>query len=309
MSNHQLNNQTVANNQGWITGAKIGIFVTILYFILIELDLPVGDFNGFFLFLSCWTFVFWLKYKKEWKFSLSQELKKAWWIEWTVGIFPLVFVFFLARGFIVEPFKIPSGSMEPLFQSGDVLLVNKFYYDFKIPVLNKTLIKNNEVEKGNVIIFKFPPNPQIYYVKRVVATPGDEIQYTFATKELKINGVVVQKNYLKDSTEYDTGDKVSLYNEKLGKINHIIQIKNEQSQLIIPTFKNYPNDSSCVHNDEKMICIIPKGFYFAMGDNRDNSLDSRFWGFVPENNIIGRPQAILFNFHALSRIKWLSGNY
>ena len=296
-------------NENWIKAAHICMWISIFYFVCIFSGIPVGDFNYLFFFISLWTLVFWIKNKVVWQKEsfykeLMNEKEKIWWIEWTAGIFPLIFIFFLVRGFIIEPFKIPSGSMEPTFISGDIILVNKFYYNFKTPVFNIHIKKNNPVKAGDVIVFKYPPAPNIYYIKRVVATPGDKIEYFFQTRQLNINDKTVSLSFQKNAKEYDSKEDVSIYKEKLYETSHLIQLKLSKKDIIIPTFEGFLNKENCIFSLEKLVCSIPQGYYFAMGDNRDNSLDSRFWGFVPENNIIGHPQAILINFSNFARFIW-----
>lgn len=296
-------------NNIWIKSAHILMWLSIFYFLCIFSGLPVGDFNYLFFFVSLWTLVFWVKNKTAWKKEfyykdLMNENEKLWWIEWTAGIFPLIFIFFIVRGFIVEPFKIPSGSMEPMFISGDIILVNKFYYNFKTPVFNINIKNNNSVKAGDVIVFKYPPDPNIYYIKRVVATPGDKIEYFFQTRQLNINNKTVVSSFQKTAKEYETKESVSIYKEKFSDKSHLIQLNLGKKDIVIPTFEGFLNKENCTFNLEKLVCSIPQGYYFAMGDNRDNSLDSRFWGFVPENNIIGYPQAILLNFSNFTRFSW-----
>lgn len=296
-------------NNTWIKSAHVFMWLSIFYFLCIFSGLPVGDFNYLFFFISLWTFCFWLKNRTSWKKEkfyneLMNDKEKLWWIEWTAGIFPLIFIFFMVRGFVIEPFKIPSGSMEPTFISGDIILVNKFYYNFKTPVFNLTIKKNNSVKAGDVVVFKYPPDPNIYYIKRVVAIPGDTIEYFFQTRQLNINNKIVNLSFEKKAKEYDTKEDVSVYRESFSDISHLIQFKFGKKDIIIPTFEGFLNKESCTFSVEKIMCSIPQGYYFTMGDNRDNSLDSRFWGFVSENNIIGHPQAILLNFSNLSRFVW-----
>lgn len=274
------NLQTFENqNKAWKKYAIAGIYLTILYFFLIFINAPVGDYNHFFLFVSLWTSILWAIEKFKWQKENSYRehflKRRPWWIEWTSDIFPLVLIFFLFRGFIYEPFKIPSGSMEPTLYSGDIVLVNKFIYGIKSPVSKHKLINVENVKRGDIIVFKYPPNPQEYYIKRAVGMPGDKLEYVFQDKKLIINNKeIIHSQDMIENLE--------------GKL-HKIQLMQDNGQLNIPTFEGFLNKDSCLFNLKKMVCNIPQGYYFAMGDNRDNSLDSRFWGFVPLENIVGTP--------------------
>lgn len=271
-------------NKLWKNYAFIGINLTILYFLLIFFNFPVGNYNHFFFFVSLWTSVLWLVKRIKW---LKDELyinnflkKKIWWIEWTSDIFPLILVFFIFRGFVYEPFKIPSGSMEPTLYAGDIVLVNKFIYGIKSPLSNHKIINIKNINRGDIFIFKYPPNPNEYYIKRVIGIPTDKLEYLFQEKKLIINNKEITHS--------------SEMIENLEGKFHKIQLMKDSGQLNIPTFEGFLNKDNCTFNLQKMTCAIPQGYYFAMGDNRDNSLDSRFWGFVPLENIVGTPD-VAFN--------------
>jgi signal peptidase I len=216
-------------------------------------------------------------------------------VEYAKSFFPVILVVFFVRSFIVEPFKIPSGSMMPTLLAGDFILVNKFTYGLRVPILNQAFIEINQPKRGDVIVFHYPPAPSIDYIKRVVGLPGDSIRYQ--DKQLTINGEPV---VLQDGSEYEyvmSGLNVvtaKKYREKLGSVEHDI--------LIHDLMGNYDADSigGKFSNGEEV--IVPAGHYFAMGDNRDNSSDSRVWGFVPERNLVGKAFFIWMNFDEGSRI-------
>ncbi|SBS27846.1 Signal peptidase I [Marinomonas spartinae] len=183
--------------------------------------------------------------------------------------FGIIAVIFLVRSFVVEPFQIPSGSMLPTLKIGDFILVNKFDYGIRLPVLNTTLIKTTEPKRGDVIVFKYPRDPSINYIKRVVGLPGDHISYH--NKILKINGKLISKKFITNlpPSPDQNQEAVSLFKEDLDGTVHDIYNN------------HYPNP---LQGDY----VVPKGHYFVMGDNRDNSADSRVWGFVPESDLKGR---------------------
>jgi signal peptidase I len=276
------------NNKKWKLFAQTAIYITVAYFLLLFFNFPLGDYNFFFFFVSLWTGAIWLKEKFYWKKQASYltnfPKKKPYWIEWSSDIFPYVIVFFLIRGFIGEPFKIPSGSMEPTLYTGDIVLTNKFNYGIKSPLSSHTLVKRNDVKRGDVIVFKYPPSPNIYYIKRVIGLPGDKLEYYFQQKKLVINDKEIKRD-VTTSNNIDTG--LQYFIEHLEGKEHKIQLIKDEKPLAIPTGDGFLNKESCIFNLVKIECKIPNENYFAMGDNRDNSLDSRFWGFVPYGNITG----------------------
>jgi signal peptidase I len=217
-------------------------------------------------------------------------------VEYAKSFFPVILLVFIIRSFVAEPFKIPSGSMMPTLLAGDYILVNKFTYGLRLPVLNTVFLDINQPKTGDVAVFHFPPNPKIDYIKRIVGLPGDEIQYQ--NKRLTINGKPLEVTFLEDE-DYPNQDqsiiKAHRLQEQLGEIKHNILIYD------IPN-NRYQTDSlgDKLANGEKI--VVPEGQYFAMGDNRDNSSDSRVWGFVPDANLVGKAFFIWFNFDEFSRI-------
>ena len=216
-------------------------------------------------------------------------------VEYAKSFFPVILVVFLVRSFIVEPFKIPSGSMMPTLLAGDFILVNKFTYGLRVPILNNTFIEMKHPERGDVFVFHYPPDLSVDYIKRVVGLPGDKIRYQ--DKQLTINGqpLVVQNvgdyEYVMSGLNIMTAKQ---YREQLGAVQHDI--------LVHDVLGNYEADAigAKFANDEEV--VVPAGHYLAMGDNRDNSSDSRVWGFVPEGNLVGKAFFIWMNFDQGSRI-------
>ena len=227
-------------------------------------------------------------------------LVQPWWLDWTAGLFPVILAVFLLRSFLFEPFKIPSGSMVPTLTVGDLILVNKYHYGIRLPVINKKIADNHEVARGDVVVFRFPVDPRQDYIKRVVGLPGDEVAYL--NQQLFINGqpvatVAQGEHYDDDSLSY-----APLFTEKLGNVEHRIRVEPKRLGYYGPDPKTFPFAQNCRFVPEGLTCKVPAGHYFVMGDNRDNSLDSRFWGFVPDDNLVGKAFFVWMNFGNLGRI-------
>lgn len=229
----------------------------------------------------------------------QQLLAQPWWLDWTAGLFPVIFAVFVLRSFVVEPFRIPSGSMLPTLVVGDLILVSKFHYGIRLPVLHTEIVDNQPVRRGDVIVFRFPVDPRIDYIKRVVALPGDQISYL--DKRLAINGQPVPLTPRADFYDPETLRYLQQYGERLGEAEHGILVDRERPGFI-PAAAGFPYREACGYSAEGIVCTVPAGHYFVLGDNRDNSQDSRFWGFVPEGHIIGRAFFVWMNFGDLDRI-------
>ncbi|MDH5231537.1 MAG: signal peptidase I [Gammaproteobacteria bacterium] len=198
-------------------------------------------------------------------------------VEYARSFFPVILIVLVLRSFIVEPFRIPSGSMMPTLLIGDFILVNKFAFGLRLPVGHHKIIDMGKPKRGDVIVFRFPENPSIDYIKRVVGLPGDRIAYR--NKSIYVNGKRMQKRALGAYTSNKTGlpmHGLNIYEEDLDNIKHEILINEAR------------------RNDDGET-IVPEGHYFVMGDNRDNSNDSRYWGTVPEENLVGRAFFIWMN--------------
>ena len=226
-------------------------------------------------------------------------LMQPWWLDWTAGLFPVILVVFLLRSFLFEPFKIPSGSMIPTLLVGDLILVNKFEYGVRLPVINQKIIANKDPSRGDVVVFRYPPDPRIDYIKRVVGLPGDEVAYL--NKTLTINGQRIASAPLPDFYDEDSRRYAQQVSEKLDGAEHRILIDKDRPAFI-PGVQGFPNSDACQYTGEGVTCKVPAGHYFMMGDNRDNSVDSRYWGFVPDRNLVGRAFFVWMNFGNLGRI-------
>ncbi len=210
----------------------------------------------------------------------QQALREPIIVEYAHSFFPVIFAILLFRSFLAEPFKIPSGSMMPTLLVGDFILVNKFAYGIRLPVLNTKIIDIGEPERGDVMVFRFPPNPKEDYIKRVIGLPGDEI--TYRNKTLYVNGERVEDTYVGPYTgPSEPGRSMAGAEVKLENLTGV-----EHRIMQLPRVRVGHEGS----------WRVPPGQYFAMGDNRDNSADSRFWGFVPDENLVGKAFLIWMNF-------------
>lgn len=227
-------------------------------------------------------------------------------IEYMGDFFFLIFIIFVVRTFIFEPFLIPSSSMRPGLVVGDFVLVNKYIYGIRVPITNKVLIPVNRVQRGDVVVFHSPPNPKVDYIKRIVALPGDKIEYR--EKRLYINDEPIEdlnerdNQFHADRANGNKVIKVKEYEEVIGdKKFGIFKIPAEPT-LDVRNVTNPQAKEYCDYRDNTgFSCKIPEGMYFAMGDNRDYSDDSRYWGFVPENNILGKAVLIWMNAGNIKR--------
>jgi signal peptidase I len=217
-------------------------------------------------------------------------------IENARSLFPVIAIVFVLRSFIYEPFQIPSGSMMPTLLVGDFILVEKFSYGIKEPIWQNTLIPVSLPKRGDVAVFKYPEDPRVDYIKRVVGLPGDRIVYK--DKRLYLIPACekapcgaykeVDQQYLSDKTFADEKMKMQVFSEILGEVSHKI-LNNPMRQDQLAYYYQQPGTYAYEW-------VVPEGHYFMMGDNRDNSRDSRYWGFVPAQNLVGKAVAIWISF-------------
>jgi signal peptidase I len=229
----------------------------------------------------------------------DDKLRQPWWLEYSASFFPVILVVFVVRSFVVEPFKIPSGSMVPTLLVGDFILVNKFDYGLRLPIVNTKITEGRPLQRGDVVVFRYPKDESVDYIKRVIGLPGDTVAYQ--DKQLTINGKPVPETPLPDYLDEERLGYAKQFEENLdGRKNAILN--NPAVPPFIVGAEDYPYRDNCSYNARGVICKVPPGNYFMMGDNRDNSADSRYWGFAPDKNIVGRAFFIWMNFSNLKRI-------
>lgn len=220
-------------------------------------------------------------------------------VEIARSYFPLLSIVLVIESFVVQPFQIPSGSMEPTLEVGDFILVNKLAYGVRLPLIHKKIAPVFEPKRGDVMVFRYPSDPSVDYIKRVVGVPGDRILYT-RDKKLFVNGYLIAHELVGKDAQGET------YREQLGAVEHMIRLQ-----------------MSRYHAAPSSEWTVPAGHYFMMGDNRDGSYDSRYWtdpnipaeflGMVPEDNIVGKafaivmswPEPRLSNFPNIWRSGWI----
>ena len=220
-----------------------------------------------------------------WFYNKFNPSKKNGFTDFFGSLFGVLALVTILRSFVFEPFQIPSGSMEPTLRVGDFLVVNKFNYGIKDPIWQKMLIENGHPERGDIIVFKAPKQPHVDYIKRVIGIGGDTVKYDMATQSLTVtskDGTVNVFKYenAKPNADFFYHGEMQVEKTEIGSVTH--QILNNPSPF---------NYAPYFFKQEGQIdgeWVVPEGYYFVMGDNRDNSEDSRFWGFVPEQNIVGK---------------------
>ena len=239
-----------------------------------------------------WIFFAPARQKKEEEVPLIADYARS--------FFPIFLLVLLIRSFIIQPFRVPSGSMEPTILPRDFVAVNQFAYGLRLPVLNKKILSIGEPKRGDIVVFRYPGDPHVDYIKRVIGLPGDHLIYQ--NKQLTINGKLIPQTYLKDGMDLESTSGFgnipsTVFQEDLNGIKYLILQHTTGNQEL-----------------SKVDVVIPDHMYFMMGDNRDNSGDSRFFGFVPENNLIGKAFFIWLSWGNLttegfirwSRIGWLT---
>ncbi|MBK6657871.1 MAG: signal peptidase I [Proteobacteria bacterium] len=208
-----------------------------------------------------------------------------WLVDYARSFFPIFLVVLLLRSFVVEPFRIPSGSMIPTLLIGDFILVNKFDYGIRLPVLNRKVIELGQPKRGDVVVFRYPLDPSTPFIKRIVGLPGDTVRYI--DKALYINDQLVEsvpKGTFVGVRSAASNTGAMMFNEHLGEVEH---------DILLTPGAGSPNGEF----------KVPAGHYFVLGDNRDNSRDSRYWGYVPDQNLVGRAFFIWMNWDSGPDVK------
>lgn len=234
------------------------------------------DFEAALVLATLVTGVFWALDRYRWRKQRGEDDKRSWPVEFSCSFFPVILAVLLLRSFLFEPFRIPSSSMVPTLLQGDFILVNKFGYGLRLPVLHTLVLPVGEPERGDVAVFRYPPDPGKDFIKRVVGLPGDIL--TYSDKQLRINGEPVSLRPLgpyrgPGAPAYELA---LAFEEVLGERRHRILHVRERGAM-------------------DLRAEVPAGHYFVMGDNRDNSADSRRWGFVPQNHLVGKAFLIWFS--------------
>ncbi|MDP3560411.1 MAG: signal peptidase I [Legionellaceae bacterium] len=208
----------------------------------------------------------------------------GWIIEQSLSLFPVFFTVLLVRSFLIEPFRIPSGSLEPTLRVGDFIVVNKLKYGLRLPVFETKILSVYEPSHGDIAVFRWPPSPNYDYIKRVIGIPGDHIQYQ--DKVLTINGVKADQTFVGYAIDESSHKEVAEYSENFFGVVHNIYVNPKQSP-------------------QNFDVVVPPNYYFMMGDNRDNSADSRFWGFVPASYLRGKAEVVWMSWDSQSGgVRW-----
>ncbi|RUR13360.1 signal peptidase I [Legionella sp. km772] len=219
-----------------------------------------------------------------WAKKRDQQQKPNKIIEYARSFFPVFLIVLLLRSFLVEPFRIPSGSLEPTLLVGDFVAVNKFAYGLRLPVIEKKIIPIADPKTGQIAVFRWPPEPSYDYIKRVIGMPGDKVSYH--NKVLTINGKEVKQTFVEYTMDESSGKPVAKYKEDLNGVVHDIFVR---------------PDLPAVDFD----VVVPEGNYFMMGDNRDDSADSRFWGFVPNSYLRGKAFLVWMSWNGKTdSVRW-----
>lgn len=207
----------------------------------------------------------------------AEEPKEPYLVDLSRSFFPVLAIVLVLRSFLVEPFQIPSGSMLPTLEVGDFILVNKYAYGLRLPVAGTKILEVDDPDRGEVVVFRYPEDGRTNYIKRVVGLPGDHVRYR--NKDLFINGDKVDSRFVARLPPME------LRRETLGDIDHNLYLT-----------LGRPSGSG------EGEWTIPEGHYFVMGDNRDNSNDSRYWGTVPDELIVGKAFAIWMHWKSLTSL-------
>ena len=224
---------------------------------------------------------------------------EPWWIEYPKSFFPVLLVVFLLRSFLAEPFRIPSSSMRPTLVVGDYILVNKFTYGLRLPILERKIVPIGDPKHGDVVVFRYPVNPSQDFIKRVVGVGGDTVEYR--DKQLTVNGKPLPQR-ADGSYSYVEGMRFETTERRIEQAlgspprEYTIAVSPQSPSVQPGGVRPFAGRENCEYNDRGFTCKVPPGHYFMMGDNRDASDDSRYWGFVPDDHIRGRAFFIWFNW-------------
>jgi len=236
----------------------------------------------------------------------APEAPEPAWVEYAASFFPVLLVVFVLRSFVAEPFKIPSSSMRPTLEVGDFILVNKFVYGLRLPIVEAKVVPMSEPKRGDVVVFRYPVNPSQDFIKRVVGVGGDEVVYR--DKQLTVNGKPLPQkpdgtySYVEGLRFETTNRRTETADTGSGRRDYEIAESPNAPPVYPQNVRPFPDRQNCDYNDRGFVCRVPAGHYFMMGDNRDNSDDSRYWGFVPDDHIRGRAFFVWFNWDDITSL-------
>ena len=221
---------------------------------------------------------------------ISEHHKEPWYLDYARSFFPVLLIVFLLRGLIAEPFRIPSGSMLPTLEVGDFILVNKFKYGVRLPILHNKIIPVSDPQRGDIMVFRVPLDNKTHYIKRVIGLPGDIIEYR--QKRLFINGQAITSDADGEYLPFSPNGR----SQQLNRFTQLLPLGDVGVESESKSFSILQNGRKPSRTYRR---TVPKGHYFMMGDNRDNSSDSRVWGFVPQKNIVGEAFFIWFHYNGM----------
>lgn len=265
------------------------------------------DFALILFILTCVTGLAWLADRLLLEAKRGAGVREPIWVEYAKSFFPVLLVVFLLRSFLAEPFKIPSSSMRPTLEVGDFILVNKFIYGIRLPIIEQKIIPIHDPQRGDVVVFRYPLNPSQDFIKRVIGVSGDVVEYR--DKKLTVNGVAWPQqsdgsySYL-EGLRFDTLARATEFTDGNAAKAHSIGINADAQPVYAENVRAFPGRENCDYNEHGFRCKVPAGEYFMMGDNRDNSDDSRYWGFVPDANLRGKAFLIWFNWDDIASFEF-----
>jgi len=256
--------------------------------------------------LTLVTGILWAVDRLHFRKKRATDAPEPAWVEYAASFFPVLLVVFLLRSFVAEPFKIPSSSMRPTLEVGDFILVNKFAYGLRLPIVEAKFVPLGEPQRGDVVVFRYPVNPSQDFIKRVVGVGGDVV--TYQDKKLTVNGQPLPQtrdgtySYL-ENLRFETLERFKeTARNGIGTHEYTIGINPQAAPVYPQNVRPFPGRENCEYNDRGFTCKVPQGQYFMMGDNRDNSDDSRYWGFVPDDHVRGKAFFIWFNWDDISSL-------
>jgi signal peptidase I len=256
--------------------------------------------------LTVGTGVIWLADKLHFARRRGKDEPEPWWIEYPKSFFPVLLIVFLLRSFLAEPFRIPSSSMRPTLVVGDYILVNKFSYGLRLPIVEQKIVPIADPQRGDVVVFRYPVNPSQDFIKRVVGVGGDVVEYR--AKQLSVNGKPLPQrpdgsySYLEGLRFETTERRIEQARASDTPREYTIAVNPQAPPIMLGGVRPFPGKENCVYNEPGFTCKVPPGHYFMMGDNRDASDDSRYWGFVPDDHIRGRAFFIWFNWDDIASL-------